>query len=100
MNGQPLEKGLIRFDPMDGRTASAEAAIANGKFRVETPVGDKKVSISAAKVVGKRKMYNTPDSPTVDITEELLPAKYNSQSTLTLTVAPGNQSPTFELTSK
>jgi hypothetical protein len=64
------------------------------------PVGEKKVSISAPKVTGKRKMYDTPDSPTVDVVEELLPPQYNRQSTLTLTVKPGKQEQTYDLKSK
>lgn len=97
LDGQPLENGLIRFVPADGQSTSADAAVEHGTFTAQVPVGDKKVWISAPKVVGKRKMYDTPDSPTVDITQELLPARYNAQTTLTLTVAPGKQQPAFEL---
>ncbi len=99
LDGQPLASGLIRFVPADGRTASADATIETGKFTVVVPVGEKTVWISAPKVVGKRKTYNSPDSPTIDVVQELLPARYNSQSTLKCTVGPGSQQPTFELTS-
>jgi hypothetical protein len=99
LDGQPLKSGTIRFDSTDGRAAAADASITDGRFTAKMPPGDKRVSITAPKVVGKRKMYDTPDSPTVDTIEELLPARYNSQSTLTLTVAPGGQQPTFELKS-
>lgn len=99
LDGQPLTQGLIRFVPADGRTASADTAIENGSYSAQVPVGDKQIWISASKVVGKRKMYDTPDSPTVDVTQELLPARYNAQTTLTLKVEPGKQQKTFELTS-
>ena len=100
LDGQPLKTGIIRFVPADGQTASADAQITDGKFTAKVPVGEKKVSISAPKVVGQRKMYNTPESPTIDTIEELLPAQYNAQSTLTLTVTSGSQQPpTFDLKS-
>lgn len=99
LDGQPLASGLIRFTPSDGNTATADATIENGKFTAVVPIGDKTIWISAPKVVGKRKTYNTPDSPTIDVVQELLPARYNSQTTLKCTVTPGSQQPTFELTS-
>jgi hypothetical protein len=100
LDGRPLESGLIRFVPTDGQTATADATISNGQFTATVPVGEKRVSISAPKVVGKRKMYETPDSPTTDVVEELLPARYNAQSELTITITAGDQPATFALTSQ
>src|SRR5688572_24074536 len=77
LDGQPLKAGLIRFVPADGQTPTADASITDGKFTAQVPVGEKRVSISAPKVVGTRKFYETADAPTVDIVEELLPARYN-----------------------
>src|SRR4051794_34250251 len=77
LDGQPLKSGLIRFEPADGKTPTADALITDGKFSASVPPGDKKISISATKVVGTKRVYETPDSPTVDVTQELLPAKYN-----------------------
>lgn len=99
LDGQPIKSGLIRFVPAAGQTASADTNIEDGKFSAKVPPGDKTVQISASKVVGKKKVYETPDSPTVDIVQELIPAKYNLQSTLKFTVAPGSQEKSFELTS-
>ena len=64
------------------------------------PPGEKRVEISAAKVVRKIKMYDTPDSPVVDETAELLPARYNVHSELTMTVQKGAQEKRFDLKSK
>jgi hypothetical protein len=99
LDGAPLKSGLVRFVPADGLTASADAQVVDGKFSAIMPIGEKKVSISAPKVVGKRKMYDTPDSPTVDKVEELLPAQYNSASKLTLAVKSGNQEQDYKLKS-
>src|SRR5687768_9789455 len=97
LDGAPLSSGLIRFIPEDGQSPSADATISDGSFEAKVPVGKKQVTISAPKVVGQRKMYETPDSPTVDVVEELLPEQYNVRSTLTLTVSPGEQPASFEL---
>ncbi len=101
VDGQPLKSGNIRFDPADGRTHTADAMILDGKFSAKVPPGEKRVSISAQKVVGKKKVYETPDSPTVDLTEEILPKRYNAQSELKATIKLGNQElPAFDLKSK
>jgi hypothetical protein len=99
LDGEPLANGLIRFLPADGRSPTAEATITDGNFNAPVPVGEKRVSISAARVVGTRKAYETLDSPTIDVVEELLPARYNVRSELTLTVKPGRQQQDFELNS-
>jgi hypothetical protein len=100
LDSQPLPAGEIRFVPADGQSATAGATIAEGKFTAAVPPGEKKVQISAPKVTGKKKMYDTPDSPTVDIVQELLPARYNVQSELMITVGNGTQEEKFELKSK
>jgi hypothetical protein len=99
LDGQPLKSGLIRLIPVDGQTASADATITDGKFSTTAPIGDKQVWISSPRVTGKRKAYDTPDSPTVNNVEELLPAQYNSASTIRAKVTAGNQVLKYELKS-
>jgi hypothetical protein len=99
LDGQPLKSGVIRFVPADGQTATAEATITDGEFSAEMPVGEKQVSISAPKVVGKRPAYQTPNSPMIDIVEELLPARYNVSSDLKINVTGGRQTEDFKLES-
>jgi hypothetical protein len=98
-DNQPLAKGTISFIPTDGGTASADAAIVDGKFSQVVPVGEKRVTISSPKVIGQRKAYDTLDSPLVDQTEELLPPQYNRESKLNLTVKPGQQTSDYDLKS-
>jgi hypothetical protein len=100
LDGRPLKAGQIRFVPADGQGTTAGTAIATGKFTALVPPGEKKVEITASKVVGKRKMYQTPDSPEVDVVEELLPPRYHVQTELKLTVGPGAQEQNFDLKSK
>jgi hypothetical protein len=99
LDGAPLPSGLIRFIPEDGQSATADAQIKDGKYQATVPVGGKRITLSAPKIVGKRKVYETPDSPTVDVVEELLPAEYNVSSSIKLNVVPGDQSKDFELKS-
>lgn len=100
LNSQPLEKGLIRFVPVDGNSQPADGTIAAGKFTVNAPVGDFRVEITSPKVVGQTKMYDAPDSPTVDKIEEAIPPKYNVQTELKITVTKGKtENKQFDLTS-
>jgi hypothetical protein len=100
LDGQPLKEGVIRFVPVDGKSQTASAPIIDGRFTATMPPGEKRVEISAPKVVGKRKMYDLPDSPEVDNVVERLPGRYNVRSELTLTVRPGTQEKRLELTSQ
>lgn len=100
LDGQPLVSGRILFVAVDQGSPSAEAAITAGQFEALVPPGDKRVEIRAPKVTGKKKMYDTPDSPTVDTVVELLPAKYNVNSELIMTVDGTAQGKNFDLKSK
>ena len=100
LDGQPLAAGQILFVAADQNAQSAEATITAGQFEALVPPGEKRVEIRAPKVTGKRKMYDTPDSPTVDVTVELLPAKYNVNSELKMTVDGSTQEQKFDLLSK
>jgi len=98
LDGQPLNEGLIRFVPVDGQSATSDAPIKNGRYTAQVPTGERRVEITAPKVVGKKKMYDTPDSPEVDVVEELLPPQYNVQTTLKTTVKKGANQASFPVT--
>ena len=100
LDGTPIEAGSIMFVPADGSTSTAGGAIKNGKYSVKVPLGKMKVSITMPKKVGKKKLYNTPDSPEGDLWAEGLPAKYNEKSELELEVKSGRNPKNWELTKK
>jgi hypothetical protein len=100
LDGQPLKQGIIRFVPLDGKTPTADTGITNGKFNATVTVGEMKVEITAPKVIGKHKMYDTPESPVVEDVVELVPSRYNVRSELQMTVKRGSQERRFELKSK
>jgi len=99
LDGAPLEKGSIRFSPT-GEASPAGGEIKNGEYSLMAPPGESKVEITSTKVIGQRKAYNTPDSPMVDITKEVVPEKYNARSTLKIEVKAGSNSKDFELSTK
>ncbi|MFM7541285.1 MAG: hypothetical protein ACKO9Z_16660 [Planctomycetota bacterium] len=99
LDGAPLEKGSIRFSPT-GEASPAGGEIKNGEYSLMAPPGESMVEITSTKVIGQRKAYNTPDSPMVDITKEVVPEKYNARSTLKIEVKAGSNSKDFELSTK
>lgn len=81
VDGQPVEQGGITFEPADGKSQTTGATITSGVYSARVATGKMKVRINAPKVVGKRKAYDTPDSPELPITQDL-PAKYNTATEL------------------
>ena len=100
LDGQPVPTGSIAFIPADGKGQTAGAIIKDGLYETEVSAGAMRVEIHYPKVVGKRKLYDTPDSSTVDRTEEQIPAKYNTQSKLTETITVKSSVINFDLQSK
>lgn len=96
-DGEPLKDGVIRFEPTDPKAQPVDAIIKDGAYTATLAPGDVKVVIRANKVVGKTKMYDTPDSPTVDKVVELIDAQFNDNSTQKMTVAPGQQKKDWEV---
>src|SRR5262249_45082181 len=100
VDGQPLEAGTITFFPVGGKTATTGGAIKGGQYSVNVPEGTMKVVISKAKIVGYKKLYNTPDAKLYPETREALPDRYNEKSELRLDVKPGKNQKDWELNSK
>ena len=93
--GKPLEKGVIRFVPRAGtETAVCGAAIIDGAYILDTkggvPVGSYKVEIRLASTLDKDAAQTDEDndSPRAPIGQQELPAKYNTNSQLEITIAP------------
>ncbi len=100
VDGAPAEKGSVTFIPADGKGQTAGCEIANGSYSARAPLGTVKVQIRVPKVTGKKKLYNTAESPVQDVLTEVLPAKYNDQTELTLDVKAGKNEKNWELSTK
>lgn len=91
-NGAPLKEGSIKFVPTEGDGPTAGAVLkGEGEYSAEVPTGMMRVEITSPKVTGKRKAFDTPDSPTIDITEEQIPERYNAKSELKFEVVSGEK---------
>jgi hypothetical protein len=100
VDGAPLEKGTIAYVPAEGTGAPATVEVVNGAYQAQMTPGKKLIQISAPKVIGKRKEYNGPNAPEVEISEESLPEKYNSKSELTFDAKGGANTKDWQVESK
>lgn len=85
INGKPVERGSISFIPIGGQGPTTGAEIVAGKYTSAAPPGESKVEIRVPRIVGKKKLYETADSPVQDIMQEVLPEKFNEKSELRFT---------------
>jgi hypothetical protein len=81
---QPLEQGIIHFQPTDGVGPSAEAVVKAGEYKIPTTVGHKKVSIQGFKKVGQVPIGG-PGGPMTDKLEQILPPKISDPNGTELT---------------
>ena len=100
VDGLPAADGAVSFTPSDGMSQTSGGKIVEGRYEATAAIGAAKVSIRIPKVVGKRKLYDRPDSPVQPIMEESLPPKYNDQTELVIEVRPGEMECNFDLSSK
>ena len=90
LDGQPLASGAITFRPLAGTDGpSAGGKVTDGRFSVQpeggTFVGKFRVEITASRKSGKQEKDYRTGKP-MDIIEQYLPPRYNSQSELTAEV--------------
>ncbi len=101
--GEPVQSGAIRFVPADGTaTPPAGAQITNGAFRVGARggivIGTYKIEIEAFRPLppGKKDpeleaaKKNHPKLEFQEPREQYIPPRYNAQSELKITIAPGS----------
>jgi hypothetical protein len=96
LDGQPIEGGLIRLVPADGNSQPADCIITAGSYTITMPVGEKKVEIYWAKSASAGKI-DTASQGTEQVMQ-MIPPKYNTQTTLTYTVEEGAAVKDFALT--
>lgn len=98
MDGVGVAQGTISFLPTDNRGATAEAVINEGRYSVTMPRGEKKVAIHGFEKVGERFPWGK-DNPAADVLKEIVPKKFNEDSTLTHDANKDDADANFELTS-
>ncbi|WP_020470307.1 hypothetical protein [Zavarzinella formosa] len=92
---EPVAEGRINFRAADGKGATYSGAITGGKYTADCEAGSYKVEIMASRKTGK--FTNTVEGKN-EVEEMYIPAKYNSQTTLTKEVPKGGGEINFDLT--
>lgn len=102
LDGKPIPTASILLKDPIGQLRSCVATVQDGVIRGESTAGEKEVEITAYRIAEGKTIPGADGTGTEPATEQYLPAKYNSESTLTVTIAPKkNVAPlTFDLQSK
>ena len=108
LDGVPVDFGTIAFVPLETtQSPSAGGMVIKGAYKIDAERGPLpgtfRVEISGQKKTGeKKRARDIPDFPPsdefVELTVELLPEKFNKQSTLRATIKPGRNAINFDLT--
>jgi hypothetical protein len=98
LDGQPIDGGLIRLVPADGNSQPADCIITAGAYTITMPIGEKKVEIYWTKTTAPGNL-DTASQGTEQVIP-LVPAKYNTQTTLTHTIEKGVTTKDFALSSR
>ena len=100
--GEPVANGEIRFDAIGGTTQPAGASIRDGQYQVVgkggVPVGNHRVSITAFRPNPSASATPSGAGPLGGggVPIQYLPAKYNTQSELTVTLESGETKKTLD----
>lgn len=100
VDGEPAIVGAISFFALDGKAPTAGAPIVDGAYSAKVSPGQCMVQVRVSKVVGEKKLYDTPNSPVRKVWAEVLPAKYNDNTELRLDVKLGENKQDYNLKSK
>jgi hypothetical protein len=97
VDGAPAKSGSIAFFPTNRKSSTAGSEIIDGRYTAKVALGTAKVEIRVPKVVGKKKLYDKPDSPMKEVLSESLPRKYNDETELKLDIHAGENVQDYEL---
>lgn len=87
LNGVPIENGTINFRSFDGGRPTAGSWIKGGRYRVSLAPGKMRVEIQGYRQVGQEHaVANDLSSPIVPKLDPIVPARYNTQTTLEIDV--------------
>ncbi|MCI0357398.1 MAG: hypothetical protein L0211_02805 [Planctomycetaceae bacterium] len=98
LDGQVVEGGVIRFVPSNGESQPADSPIVKGTYSLTVSPGEKKVEIFWAK--SKSGAPIDTASQGTDELVQMIPAEFNTQTTLLHTVADAQEVKDFALKTK
>jgi len=99
IDGQAVAQGAIVFIRNDGERAREGGGIVEGRYQSRMPAGTYKVEVTASTVVGKRTDDTYGQTVEVNVTEELIPERYNKKTELRAEIKSGRNTADFTLTS-
>ena len=98
-NGKPVKNGTISFIPLDGKGQTEGVLIVDGRYMARISPGKMKVEIQGYKEMSRKHVVEGDSkSPLVAKTVPMIPAKYNSQTTLSVDVFKSTRTADFTLT--
>lgn len=107
-DGEPIESGTITFLPEDGKGVSAGGAIQQGRYSIDAAagpeIGEHRVEIIGLKSEGTKTVEGVQGSAigpsgkaTVAELKMIVPAEFNTRSTLKVAIKSGPNSHDFTL---
>ena len=99
LDGAPIAAGSTRLVPADGKGPTAGGGIMDGRYRVETTAGPKKVWINFAQKDGTKVLdpETMGSGRMIDRYVESVPDRYNTNTELEITMKPGLNTHDFTL---
>lgn len=97
LDGQPLADGTISFIPLS-KTPSSGTVIQKGSYRAAVTPGSYRVEIVATRMVAPNQSGGTSRTPPEPVFESIIPARYNTASTLVQDVRLDSTRADFALT--
>jgi hypothetical protein len=97
LDGVPLTDASVNFVSQANNASLGGANIKDGAFQVRLPAGAYKVQILASRPVPGS---SVPDMGGAPVLQSIIPARYNSATSLTADVADGHAPLSFSLMSK
>jgi hypothetical protein len=92
---------VIRFDPADpAKGNSAESFVTGGKYAVELVPGRYRVSVTWTRPTGKTRTGVAGPGADAGVSEQVIPARYNTATELTADVSADRPTHDFGLTSR
>lgn len=101
LDGQPLADARISFYPQEGGRSSEAVTDASGHYVLRyTDAAGAKVGVHKVSISTFEESRQEDDGSKIPGVPEKVPAKYNTESTLTQEVKSGKQTINFDLQSK
>ena len=102
VDGEPVESGSIRFEPIDKRGKTAGASIKEGKYEMDAergPVPNKTyvIYITGKKATGKMIPVESTENVMTPEMVNVVPARYHLSNELQEEIKPGHNEIDFDL---